>query len=248
LLNPGVARLVSGMLAGEKTSLAQLISLAENNGPELPEMVKMLRPHLGRAYCVGITGSAGVGKSTLVGKLTAAFRSRGLSVGVIAVDPTSPVSGGAILGDRVRMGQHYLDEGVYIRSMATRGGQGGLSGAVAASVNLLDAFGINVIMVETVGAGQTDLGIRDLAHTLVLVLMPGYGDVIQLMKAGLVEIADVFVVNKTDLEGADRLVSDLREALALNRNQPRQDIVTTEATGDTGIEELYRVIENRRPQ
>jgi LAO/AO transport system kinase len=248
LLTPRVKKLVTSMLAGKKNSLAQLISLAENNSPYLPEIVQMLRPHLGKAYCMGITGPLGVGKSTLVGKLTTTIRSKGLSVGIIAVDPSSPISGGAILGDRIRMDQHYLDEGVFIRSMATRGSYGGLSKAVASTVNLLDAFGIDIIIVETVGAGQTDLGIMEIAHTIVVVLVPGYGDVIQLMKAGLVEVADIIVVNKADIEGAERLVADLRDTLALSRNESQQEIVSTQAINDIGIEELYQVIDKHRHQ
>jgi len=234
------------MLAGEKNSLARLISLAENDSPVLPEILEMLRPRLGKAYCVGITGPPGGGKSTLVDKLTASIRSKGLSVGIIAVDPSSPISSGAVLGDRIRMHQHYLDEGVFIRSMATRGSYGGLSKAVASTVNLLDAFGKDIIIVETAGVGQTELSIKQLADVLVLVLTPGFGDAIQVMKAGLIEVADIIVVNKADQEGADRLVAELRATLLLNHKGTEQAIMTTQAINGIGIEELYQEIDQRR--
>jgi LAO/AO transport system kinase len=234
------------MLAGEENSLARLISLAENDSPDLPEIIEMLRPHLGKAYCIGITGPPGVGKSTLIDKLTAVIRNKGLRVGIIAVDPSSPISGGAVLGDRIRISQHYLDEGVFIRSMATRGSQGGLSKAVAPTVSLLDAFGRDIIIVETTGVGQTDLAIKEIADIVVLVLIPGFGDSIQLMKAGLIEIADIIVVNKADQEGAERLVTELKATLIPNRRGFEQSIVATQAINGMGVEELYQAIEERR--
>jgi LAO/AO transport system kinase len=234
------------MLAGEENSLARLISLVENDSPDLPEIIEMLRPHLGKAYCIGVTGPLGVGKSTLIDKLTAVIRNKGLRVGIIAVDPTSPISGGAVLGDRIRISQHYLDEGVFIRSMATRGSQGGLSKAVAPTVSLLDAFGRDIIIVETTGVGQTDLAIKEIADIVVLVLIPGFGDAIQLMKAGLIEIADIIVVNKADQEGAERLVTELKATLFPNRRGFEQSIVATQAINGMGVEELYQAIEERR--
>lgn len=240
-MTPEVAKLVTSMLAGEKTSLAKLISLAENDSPEFPQIIELLRPHLGKAYCVGITGATGVGKSTLIDKLITAIRSKGLSVGIIAVDPSSPISGGAVLGDRIRMQQHYLDDGVFIRSMATRGSYGGLSKAVAPAVNLLDAFGKDIIIVETVGVGQTELSVRQIANVLVLVLVPGFGDAIQVMKAGLIEVADIIVVNKAELEGAERLVAELKA-----NKKAEQSILTTQAINSVGIEELYQEIDRRR--
>ena len=241
MMTPKVTKLVTSMLAGEKNSLAQLISLVENDSPELPEIMEMLRPRLGKAYCVGITGPPGGGKSTLVDKLTATIRSKGLSVGIIAVDPSSPISGGAVLGDRIRMQQHYLDDRVFIRSMGTRGSHGGLSKAVASTVNLLDAFGEDIIIVETVGVGQTELSIKQIADVLVLVLVPEFGDAIQVMKAGLVEVADIIVVNKANHEGAERLVAEL-----IAYGGTEQLILTTQAISGTGIEELYQAIDRRR--
>lgn len=246
MLTPTITKLVTSMLAGEENSLARLISLVENDSPDLPEIIEMLRPHLGKAYCIGVTGPLGVGKSTLIDKLTAVIRNKGLRVGIIAVDPTSPISGGAVLGDRIRISQHYLDEGVFIRSMATRGSQGGLSKAVAPTVSLLDAFGRDIIIVETTGVGQTDLAIKEIADIVVLVLIPGFGDAIQLMKAGLIEIADIIVVNKADQEGAERLVTELKATLFPNRRGFEQSIVATQAINGMGVEELYQAIEERR--
>lgn len=234
------------MLAGEENSLARLISLAENDSPYLPEIMEMLRPRLGKAYCVGVTGAPGVGKSTLVDRLTAVIRLKGLRVGIIAVDPSSPISGGAVLGDRIRMARHYLDEGVFIRSMATRGSHGALSKAVAPAVSLLDAFGKDIVVVETAGTGQTELGITEIADTLVLVLTPGYGDAIQVLKAGLIEVADIIVVNKADQEGAERLISELEATLLPNRRGFEQSIIATDAVSGKGVEELYQAIEKRR--
>ncbi|MFC2007334.1 methylmalonyl Co-A mutase-associated GTPase MeaB [Chloroflexota bacterium] len=238
MTNEKVTRLINGMLAGQTRALAQLISLAENDSPRLRGILKKLCPHPGKACRIGVTGPPGSGKSTLVGVLTSTIRSKGLSVGVIAVDPSSPISSGSLLGDRIRMSQHYLDEGVFIRSMATRGSYGGLSEAVASSVNLLDAFGKDIIIVETAGVGQIELSIREIADTLVLVLVPGYGDGIQAMKAGLIEVADIIVVNKADQPGAERLVNELQDTLA-----PHQLIMVTEAISGTGIEELYQAID-----
>ena len=233
------------MFAGTKASLARLISAVERESPDLPEVMEMINPLLGKAYCIGITGPPGGGKSTMVDKLAAVIRSKGLSVGVVAVDPSSPISGGAILGDRIRMQQHYLDDGVFIRSMATRGSHGGLSKAVRATVNLLDAFGLDIVMVETVGVGQTETSIMEIADTIVLVLVPESGDAIQFMKAGLIEVADIIVVNKADHEGAERLVAELKDTLIFNGKQAKQSIMVTQAVNDIGIEELYQELDKR---
>jgi len=237
--------LVENMLCGAEQSLSRLITLVEMDAPDVPQIMKMILPRTGKAYCIGITGPPGSGKSTLVDKLTAIARGKGLSVGIIAVDPTSPFSGGAVLGDRIRMQQHYLDKGVFIRSMATRGSLGGLPRAAQAVMKLLDAFGKDLIMVETVGVGQTELDIMKMVDTTVVVLFPGGGDAIQTMKAGLMEIANIFVVNKADRQGADQLVTELEAMLMLNpKNSYWQvPVLTTQAINNVGIEELYCEIE-----
>ena len=241
-----IAELVNSMLAGETKSLAQLISLVENDSPALSEVIEIIRPRLGKAYRIGITGPPGGGKSTLVDKLTSTVRSKGLSVGIIAVDPSSPISGGAVLGDRIRMQRHYLDSGVFIRSMASRGSHGGLSEAVQATVNLLDAFGKDVIIIETVGVGQTELSIRGIADIVVLILVPESGDDMQAMKAGLLEIADIIVVNKADHVGAETLAAELRATLGAKPGKSEPSILTTQAINGVGIEELYEIIDKRR--
>lgn len=238
-----ISELVTSMLAGTKSSLARLISLVESGDLDALEIKEMISPHLGKAYRVGITGPPGGGKSTLVDKLTIIIRSKGLSVGIVAVDPSSVITGGAVLGDRIRMQQHYLDDGVFIRSMATRGSYGGLSGAVSTTLNLLDAFGKDIIMVETAGVGQTEVSIAEIADTVIAVLFPGFGDGIQLMKAGLIEIADIIVVNKADYEGAGRFVSELREALILSPRKVEQSVIVTQAINNIGIGELYQELE-----
>jgi LAO/AO transport system kinase len=241
--------LVEEMLAGNVLSLARLITKVERDGAEVPEIMKLIYPHLGKAYCIGITGPSGAGKSTVVDRLTAAIRQRGFTVGIIAADPTSPFTGGAVLGDRIRMQQHYLDEGVYIRSMATRGSHGGLPRAAGGVIKLLSAFGKDFILVETVGVGQTELDIMQNVDTTVVVLVPEVGDAIQTMKAGLFEIADIFAVNKADRPGVDNLIAELRTMVELRAKEEswwQVPVVATEAINNIGIEELYSQIEKHR--
>lgn len=199
--------------SGDTRTLARTISRIDDGDPSVAEVLKALHADTGRAHVVGVTGPPGSGKSTLVDKFVRVYRERGLSVGVLAVDPSSPFTGGAILGDRIRMQSHALDEGVYIRSLATRGHLGGLSGAVMEASRVLDAAGFDRILIETVGVGQSEVDIVRLADTVVLVSVPGLGDDIQVLKAGIMEIGDVFVVNKSDRDGADRVVREIRSML-----------------------------------
>jgi LAO/AO transport system kinase len=207
--------LAESLLAGNRRALARGITIAETGGPEAHALLRAIYPHTGRAHIVGVTGAPGAGKSTLVSALAAEERRRGRSVGVVAVDPTSPFSGGAILGDRIRMQSHGGDAGVFIRSMASRGRLGGIARATGDAVALLDAGGFDVVIVETVGAGQGEVEVAGAAHTTVVIEVPGMGDDVQAIKAGILEIADVFVVNKADREGADATVRQLRAMLHL---------------------------------
>jgi LAO/AO transport system kinase len=243
-MTPKIMRLVEQILKGENASLSRVISLVENESSEVPEIMKLIAPHLGKAHCIGVTGPPGVGKSTLVDKLIALMRKQGLKVGIIAVDPSSPFTGGAVLGDRIRMQQHYLDNGVFIRSMATRGSMGGLPQAASSVIKLFDAAGKDIILIETVGVGQSEVDIMEKTDTVLVILCPESGDAIQTMKAGLFEIADIFVVNKSDHPGADNFVHDMQAMLQLRKtswwNIP---VVTTEAVNEIGIEELYKQIQ-----
>jgi len=240
--------LVEKMLSGASQPLSRLISLVESESPDVPEIMKEIHPHLGRTYAIGVTGPPGGGKSTLVDRLTAVARGKGLSVGIIAVDPTSPFSGGAVLGDRIRMQRHYLDQEVFIRSMATRGSRGGLPATARNVMKLLDAFGKDLIFVETVGVGQTELDIIEAVDTIMVILIPEVGDTIQAMKAGLMEIADIFAVNKADRPGADKLIVEIESMLNLSPqgNQWQPPVLATQAVNDVGISELYQAMEKHR--
>jgi LAO/AO transport system kinase len=243
-----VTALVEQMRAGAQRPLARLISIVERQEPAVPAIMQQLYPHLGKAYSIGVTGPPGGGKSTLVDRLTAILRQKGLTVGIIAADPTSPFSGGAILGDRIRMQQHYLDPGVFIRSMTTQDRHGGLPPAAKDVIKLMDAAGKDMILVETVGVGQTELDIVETTDTTVVLLVPEAGDAIQTLKAGLMEIADIFMVNKADREGADRLMAELRMMREIQQAPGGWDvpIVATQAHRGVGVEALYEAIQAHR--
>ena len=213
--------LVAGAREGRVRDIARLISLIEDGSPDVPALMRELAPTSGRASVIGITGSPGVGKSTTTAALIAALRARGQRVGVLAVDPSSPFSGGALLGDRIRMQQHATDEGVFIRSMASRGHLGGLSATTPQALRVLDAAGCDVVLIETVGVGQSEIEVAAAADTTLVLLAPGMGDSIQAAKAGILEIGDVFVVNKADRDGADSTVRELRNMIALGENPER---------------------------
>jgi LAO/AO transport system kinase len=237
------ATLVEGTLAGERASMARLITLVESGGKGALQAISALFPHTGSAYTVGITGAPGSGKSTLTDRLIARIRKDGAEVGVLAVDPSSPFSGGAILGDRVRMQEHATDPGVFIRSMATRGHLGGLALATPQAVRVLDAAGKPWVLIETVGVGQVEIEVAGAADTTVVVVNPGWGDSVQASKAGLLEIADLFVVNKADRDGAEETVRDLEFMLELSlQSEWKPPIVKTVGSRGEGIDELWEAI------
>lgn len=227
--------------AGDTRALARLISLVEDESPRVRSVIRELLPATGGARIIGLTGSPGVGKSTVTGALVGAFRAAGGRVAVLAVDPTSPFTGGALLGDRVRMQQHATDEAVFIRSMATRGHLGGLAASTPQAIRILDAAGFELIIIETVGVGQAEVAIASLADSVVVLLAPGMGDAIQAAKAGILEVADMFVVNKADKPDTQQVVRDLRNMLALAERKTddwKPPIITTVAMKGEGIEEL----------
>ncbi len=241
--------LVAKARTGDARSVARLISLVENGDPALPEIAAALAPYAGRAQVVGLTGSPGVGKSTTTNELVRALRAGDRRVGVLAVDPSSPFTGGAILGDRIRMQEHTVDPGVYIRSMSSRGQLGGLAAATPQAVRVLEGAGCDVILVETVGVGQAEVEIAALADTTLVLLAPGMGDGIQAVKAGVLEIADIFVINKADRPGADATYRDIQGMLSLGERAPgdwRPKVLRTTALKAEGIDELVTAITDHR--
>ncbi len=245
-------RVLSEMFSGSEVALARLMTWVERDGEEVGPILEAIAPRLGRAFTVGVTGPPGAGKSSIVDRLITLMRQEGRTVGVVAVDPSSPFSGGALLGDRIRMSQHYLDPGVFIRSMATRGSHGGLARATKDVMKLLDASGRDYILVETVGVGQTELDVMGTTDTVVVALVPEAGDGVQVMKAGLMEIADIFVVNKADREGAQRLMTELTVMLEMKYGREggsggekvwKTPILATQAIHNLGMVELFQAIQ-----
>lgn len=238
-------KLLERALAGDTRSIGRLISLVEADSPTSKEIMKTVYPKTGRAQVIGITGSPGAGKSTFVNRLIAQFRAEGKQVGVIAIDPSSPFTGGAILGDRLRMQDHAVEEGVFIRSMGSRGNLGGVSRGTHEGALILDACGFDVVIIETVGVGQSEVDIVKIADTVCLILTPGMGDDVQIMKAGIMEIADVFVVNKADKEGADKVAADVQVMLKmLGEREWVPPVALVSSNKNTGIDEVKDIIKN----
>lgn len=245
------ASAVEKVVAGDVRTVARLIRDIDDKIPEVREVLKALYAHTGRAYVIGITGAPGVGKSTLVDQMVSHYRQQGKSVGVLAVDPTSPFTGGAILGDRIRMQRHSLDDGVFIRSLATRGHFGGLSQSTRSAIDVLDAMGKDYIIVETVGVGQDEVDVVKSAQSTVIMVIPGMGDDIQAIKAGILEVGDVFVINKADREGTDKTFNELRQMIDMGHDKYEKGkwkppILKAEAVFDRGVTELLETIEEHR--
>lgn len=241
---PSLPSLVEDIRSGNPRALARAITAVENRAPQSAELLKALFPHTGHARVIGLTGAPGAGKSTLVDQLAREYRKQEKTVGIIAVDPTSPYTGGAILGDRIRMGSHYADPGIYIRSMATRGSLGGLARTTADVTSVLDASGRDVVLIETVGVGQDEVDIVRLAEVTVVILVPGMGDDVQTIKAGIMEIADIFVINKSDRDGAERVEREIRamQSLSVRKDEWVPPVVKTVASEGQGIAELASAI------
>lgn len=240
--------LAQGVLSGDIRSIARAITIIENNAPEAKKLVSSIYPHTGKAHIVGFTGAGGAGKSTLIEKIVREYRKKGRTVGVVAVDPTSPFTGGAFLGDRIRMQELSTDAGVFIRSMASRNYPGGIARATKDAVKVLDAAGKDIVIVETVGAGQSEVEIIKVAQTVVVIHAPGLGDEIQAIKAGIMEIADIFVVNKADRENADKTVMDLQAILQMNNKETawKPPVLKTVALTGEGVPQLIEKTEEHR--